>query len=178
MGNWIKSCNCIGPQGDDPVCPCRMRNVRVRDGRYVEEIDHGPAVGRVDYDTTRDVTEAIIPLEIPSLTNKRMHWRERHRLMKSHRKAAMVVPKVGPPCIVKLTRVSPRKLDDDNLVASFKGLRDGIADRLGVDDGDSRVEWRYAQERNGKHKEVRVTILRMVSPIKRMVHHFNYQLKQ
>lgn len=36
-------CNCVGPQDGQPVCPCRMRNVRVRDGRYVEETDLGPA---------------------------------------------------------------------------------------------------------------------------------------
>lgn len=36
------SCFCVGPQGDAPVCPCRMRSVRVENGRYVETIDHGP----------------------------------------------------------------------------------------------------------------------------------------
>jgi hypothetical protein len=25
------------------LCPCRMRNVQVREGRYVEVIDHGPS---------------------------------------------------------------------------------------------------------------------------------------
>lgn len=37
-------------------------------------------------------------------------------------------------------------MDGDNLQAACKGLRDGIADRLGVDDGDPRVTWHYAQE--------------------------------
>ena len=36
-------CFCIGPQGGQPLCPCRMRNTDVVDGRYVEVIDHGPA---------------------------------------------------------------------------------------------------------------------------------------
>lgn len=36
-------CNCIGPQHGAPVCPCRMWYVTIRDGRYVEEHDLGPA---------------------------------------------------------------------------------------------------------------------------------------
>jgi hypothetical protein len=40
----VRSCFCVGPQNGDPVCPCRMENVRVIDGRYVEERDLGPAV--------------------------------------------------------------------------------------------------------------------------------------
>lgn len=39
----VRACFCVGPQNGDPVCPCRMRAVRVVDGRYVEIIDHGPA---------------------------------------------------------------------------------------------------------------------------------------
>lgn len=48
-GGWVNtnqnsySCNCIGPQDGKPLCPCRMRNLRIEDGRYVEIIDHGPA---------------------------------------------------------------------------------------------------------------------------------------
>lgn len=36
-------CNCIGPQNGQPVCPCRMRLVKIRNGRYVLEQDLGPA---------------------------------------------------------------------------------------------------------------------------------------
>lgn len=36
-------CNCIGPQGGQPVCPCQMRGVTVENGRYVQRIDLGPA---------------------------------------------------------------------------------------------------------------------------------------
>lgn len=35
-------CGCIGPQNGEPLCPCRMRQVTIKDGRYVEVIDHGP----------------------------------------------------------------------------------------------------------------------------------------
>jgi len=36
-------CNCVGPQNGDPVCPCRMRSVSIRNGRYVRVTDLGPA---------------------------------------------------------------------------------------------------------------------------------------
>lgn len=49
-GDWtfpsdstVWPCNCIGPQDGNPVCPCRMRSLEIRDGRWVEIIDHGPA---------------------------------------------------------------------------------------------------------------------------------------
>lgn len=38
----VKPCFCVGPQDGQPICPCRMRNVQVKDGRYVETIDYGP----------------------------------------------------------------------------------------------------------------------------------------
>lgn len=39
----IHLCNCIGPQNGQPVCPCQMKNVVVRDGRYIrKEQDLGP----------------------------------------------------------------------------------------------------------------------------------------
>ena len=36
-------CFCIGPQNGEPLCPCRMRSVKIVDGRYVQVIDYGPA---------------------------------------------------------------------------------------------------------------------------------------
>ena len=37
------SCNCIGPQNGQPLCPCAMRGVQIIDGRYVRVEDLGPA---------------------------------------------------------------------------------------------------------------------------------------
>lgn len=39
------ACNCIGPQDGAPCCPCAMRDVVVKDGRYVRIQDLGPAAG-------------------------------------------------------------------------------------------------------------------------------------
>lgn len=48
-----------------------------------------------------------------------------------------------------------RILDADNFVAGCKGLRDAIARRLGVDDAEKYVEWRYEQVQwNGEEGEV------------------------
>lgn len=39
----MSACNCIGPQGGQPRCPCMMRGVIQRDGRWIEpERDLGP----------------------------------------------------------------------------------------------------------------------------------------
>lgn len=59
--------------------------------------------------------------------------------------------------LVSITRAGPRRLDTDNLAASAKACRDGVADALGVDDADPRVQWRYAQARS-EHHGVRIEV--------------------
>ena len=87
-----------------------------------------------------------LPIATVSEANRRDHWATKARRTKAHRNAAWALCPVYPlPCLVTLTRIAPRALDDDNNVGSFKHVRDGIADRLGVKDNDPRVEWRYAQ---------------------------------
>lgn len=95
-----------------------------------------------------------LPLRIESgnIGHGREHWAKRARRVKRERLAAIAVPKFTLPATVTLTRIAPRTLDGDNLEAGFKGLRDGIADRAGVDDRDPRITWLYAQER-GKPKQ-------------------------
>ncbi len=57
------------------------------------------------------------------------------------------------PCIITLTRISPRKLDDDNLAYAFKSVRDMIAAfifddyRMGRRDNDPRIKWLYDQKK-------------------------------
>lgn len=41
----VHSCNCIGPQPGQPLCPCAMQGVTIEDGRYVHRRDLGPAPG-------------------------------------------------------------------------------------------------------------------------------------
>lgn len=43
--------------------------------------------------------------------------------------------------VVRLTRMAPRAMDDDNLANAFKSVRDGVASALGVNDRDARVRY-------------------------------------
>lgn len=80
----------------------------------------------------------------------RTQKRKRHReqamwaTLEAMRRAG-VGPQALVPCVVTLTRISSGTMDTDGLAASQKGLRDGIADALRVNDGGPFVEWRYAQ---------------------------------
>lgn len=60
---------------------------------------------------------------------------------------ARVDPRKVVPCRVLITRLSAGTMDTDGLAASQKGARDGIADVLGVDDGDPAIRFEYAQEK-------------------------------
>jgi hypothetical protein len=87
-----------------------------------------------------------LPVETVSEANRRDHWAVRAKRAKAHRTAAyLAVPAHSLPAVVTLTRVGPRRLDDDNLRGALKAVRDGVADRLGVDDADARVRWEYRQ---------------------------------
>ena len=44
VADHVHPCNCIGPQNGEPKCPCMMKDVIVRDGRYIQkEVDLGAA---------------------------------------------------------------------------------------------------------------------------------------
>jgi len=107
--------------------------------------------------------ELDLPLRVISSLNQREHWAAKARRAKQERvtTAWMLAaePKPSLPCVVLLTRIAPRKLDDDNLRGAFKAVRDEVARWLGVDDADPRVRWAYAQTR-GRPKQfaARVTI--------------------
>jgi hypothetical protein len=100
-----------------------------------------------------------IPIKIESSLNLREHWRVKANRNTSHRAAAWFGLKGASkwtadmlPCVVTLTRIAPRELDDDNLAGGFKSVRDGVADWLGLDDRDKRVKWVYDQ-RKGAPKQ-------------------------
>lgn len=73
---------------------------------------------------------------------------------------ARVALPAGPRWAVTITREGKALLDDDNLAASAKAVRDAVAHALGVDDGPSGpVTWSYDQVR-ARGYGVRVTIAR------------------
>lgn len=79
-----------------------------------------------------------------------------------HTRRALAIAKLSPdalvPCVVKLTRVSAGTMDTDGLAASQKGVRDGIAEALCVDDGSSAISFVYAQ-RKGPQKKHSVDVI-------------------
>jgi hypothetical protein len=106
------------------------------------------------------------PMKLPSCANLREHWGKRAARAASHKKvgciktiAARMVftpwPTGGVWC-VHLRRHGVRLLDSDNLASAFKGIRDGVAVALDIDDGDPRIEWLYGQDKC-KRGEERVT---------------------
>lgn len=103
--------------------------------------------------------------KIPSASNMREHWAVKAKRVKAQRAAVswrlLHMPRPYLPCGIRvgLTRIAARKLDDDNLRGALKAHRDAVAQWLGVDDADPRVEWSYAQEKGApKRQALRITI--------------------
>ena len=105
-----------------------------------------------------------LPMALPSASNLREHPMARHRRVVSQRAATRLALKArnvydwlheprykgasrsfGRLLYVNLTRISPRRLDDDNLQGAFKGVRDEVAAYLGVDDDEPWIVWNYMQ---------------------------------
>ena len=111
--------------------------------------------------------EIVIPVRTKSEANLRCHWGERARRAKRQRVAARILVRAAfmrliqrGPCggyRVTLTRVAPRVLDSDNLHIRLKGVRDGVADALGISDADGLCSLSYAQRR-GKRGEYAVAV--------------------
>ena len=64
------------------------------------------------------------------------------------------------PCLVILTYVCPRKLDEVNLLGSLKATQDGVAEWLGVNDGDeTQARWKFEQERGAYAVRVEIAAI-------------------
>lgn len=75
--------------------------------------------------------------------NFRSHWSKKAKAAKAYRKAIWALAKAGRlgvdwdgPVHLWVSFMPPdhRHRDDDNMIASFKSGRDGLADALGIDD--------------------------------------------
>lgn len=94
----------------------------------------------------------IEDMRLKGSLNAREHWRARASRVRREREAAhwtlMDAKRPPLPVVVRLVRIAPRSLDDDNLQGVFKAIRDGVADAYGIDDKDrSRIRFEYDQER-------------------------------
>lgn len=117
----------------------------------------------------------FLPVRTQSESNLHGHWRGQWRRSKVQRTLTfceltshMDKPRVLIWSVIKITRVSPRQLDDDNLRGALKAIRDGISDwftgaynqsnrKGGINDRDTRLTWDYDQQK-GKPKEHGVLI--------------------
>jgi hypothetical protein len=111
------------------------------------------------------------PIKTVSEANKREHWTVRSRRRKAQQQEADVMllnalqgRKVKLPCLVKLTRVGPKLLDSDNLAGAFKAIRDALARRIGVDDGDPRITFQYEQRAVGRREYNVIVEIKSVEP--------------
>ena len=103
-----------------------------------------------------------IPIRLPSLSNTRLDWRAMATLKRKQKAATSICMKFAekcpaPPLTVTITRVGPRRLDDDNLAAAAKYVRDQIAAIVGVDDGSPLYTWVYRQQIGEYGVDVEVT---------------------
>lgn len=95
----------------------------------------------------------LVPLRTVPGLNAREHWRVKAKRTQIERKTVagyLITAKKPPiPCSVRLTRVSPRGVaDDDNLVGAMKAVRDEVARWLGIDDKHrNQVRYFYEQKR-------------------------------
>jgi hypothetical protein len=100
-----------------------------------------------------------VPVKAPSLTNQREHFRVRHARTDAQRGATRRQWPgwdAGPLLVVRLTRVAPRRLDDDNVRGALKSVRDEVAALLRVDDASPLVRWEYGAESGPESVRVEV----------------------
>jgi hypothetical protein len=102
-----------------------------------------------------------LPIKTVCELNSREHWAAIHRRKKAQREEvraewinAVKGKRVRLPCVVTLTRIAPKLLDEgDNLSSAFKAVRDEVAAMLRADDAPfSPVIFDYRQEAIGEHK--------------------------
>jgi hypothetical protein len=119
--------------------------------------------------------EFVIPgLRLKGGLNAREHWRARaSRAAKEKSAATLFMREVWPkpngfdleillPLAITITRVGPRKLDDDNLAGSAKHVRDAIARVIGLDDGSDQLHWTYEQARGRYGVKVSIAVRTLV----------------
>lgn len=101
------------------------------------------------------MTGILLPIKTVSVMNLREHFMTKAKRSKLHRQTAFVMLKAWgvPPALpmtITMTRMSIGTLDDDNLASAMKAARDGVADWLGIDDGNPGITWVRKQQKAGR----------------------------
>lgn len=112
-----------------------------------------------------------MPLHLVNMSNAREHHMAKYKRESSYRGITRMATiarlrdqrldvraLVMLDLTVTITRfgLGTRPLDDDGLSSACKGVRDGIADALGIDDGSKHLRWLYAQRRGEWGCEIRI----------------------
>lgn len=116
-------------------------------------------------------------LRIVSESNVREHWAKKNRRAngsKSKKNPTLgqrptvrlvlqsKATKPALPCVIRLVRIAPRKLDQGNIAAALKHVQDGCADWIGIDDRrDDLVKYEYMQEQKTKTYGLRIEIVKV-----------------
>lgn len=126
------------------------------------------------------IYEWELPIKTVSEFNSSEHWSSksrRHRQQQFFVKLSYqrICTEMALPCVITLTRLSPRLLDSDNLGGALKYVRDEIAECIlphtgglyktrtgwrrmkGHADSDPRLTWQYEQEQT-KSYGIRIRI--------------------
>lgn len=106
-----------------------------------------------------------LPLRLGRGMNIREHYYTRAKRVRAEREAVgwAILQRADrtrpvPPLVVTMTRIAPSSgLDDDNLTGSLKGVRDAVAEWLGIDDGKSSVRYACNQERGPWGVRIEIT---------------------
>lgn len=107
--------------------------------------------------------------------NARTHWRKKAPIAKAYKEACwaltlqagLVVPDTQKIALwIDFYPPDRRSRDDDNLIASFKAGRDGLALALGIDDKRFRT-FAFVQDKIGGYIKVRITECPPVKPDER-----------
>ncbi len=119
----------------------------------------------------RHIGTIRVPMRTVSEANTRGHWATKARRAKDQRTTCRLVCgaplakyRLGlrdgyvPRLHIRITRIAPGELDDDNLPVALKSVRDGITDALGLtNDRDLRLVWVYSQARKARTYAVEIT---------------------
>lgn len=97
-----------------------------------------------------------------SAANKRRGLRQdgQAHTLKITTAATRIMAEMGTAIvIVTLTRVSPKKFDDDNWIAAAKPVRDGVADAFGMRDDHPCFRWKYDERRGDYGVEIKLEVI-------------------
>ncbi len=98
---------------------------------------------------------------ISEANNANQHWSIKHKRAKKQKDALILwfsgarrkdLASAGMDPHINLIRVSPRRLDSDNLISAFKAVRDQLAALIkpgyapGRADDDGDITWSYDQQ--------------------------------